>query len=52
LIHPTDAAVTTDVTGIARRRLDGDRYLDVIGSTNDYQPNYAQGHNYWRPSNT
>jgi len=48
LIHPTDAAVTTDVTGMRAVDLDGDRYLDVIGSTNDYQPNYAQGHNYWQ----
>jgi hypothetical protein len=21
---------------------------DIIGSTNDYRPNYAQGHNYWQ----
>ena len=27
--------------------LDGDGYLDIVGSDNDYQPNYATGHNFW-----
>jgi len=27
--------------------LDHDGWLDVLGTENDYQPNYATGHNYW-----
>ena len=27
--------------------LDHDGLLDVLGVENDYQPNYATGHNYW-----
>jgi hypothetical protein len=48
LSHPANAEVTTDSPGLRTADLDHDGYLDVIGSTNDYSPNYAQGHNYWQ----
>jgi len=48
LVHPAGAEAVT-VAGEPRTAdLDGDGYLDVIGTTNDYRPNFAQGHNYWQ----
>ena len=48
LVHPAGAEAVT-VAGEPRAAdLDGDGYLDVIGTTNDYRPNFAQGHNYWQ----
>jgi hypothetical protein len=48
LTHPTGAVATTNSAGMTAADLTGDGYLDVIGSVNDYRPNYAQGHNYWQ----
>jgi hypothetical protein len=48
LVHPPNAEVTADSPGMKAADLDHDGYLDVIGTTNDYSPNYAQGHNYWQ----
>jgi hypothetical protein len=48
LVHPVGAEVTTDSVGMRAADLDGDGALDIIGVTNDYQPNFAQGHNYWQ----
>jgi hypothetical protein len=48
LIHPPNAEVTADSPGMKAADLDHDDYLDVIGTTNDYSPNYAQGHNFWQ----
>jgi hypothetical protein len=48
LAHPTGAVATTNSAGMSAGDLNGDGYLDVIGSVNDYRPNYAQGHNYWQ----
>jgi hypothetical protein len=48
LVHPAGAEAVT-VAGEPRAAdLDGDGFLDVIGTTNDYRPNFAQGHNYWQ----
>ncbi len=48
LVHPQGAEATADSGAMRAADLDGDGYLDVIGSTNDYKPNYAQGHNFWQ----
>jgi hypothetical protein len=48
LVHPAGAEATSDSGLVHAGDLDGDGYLDVVGATNDYQPNYAQGHNYWQ----
>lgn len=48
LIHPAGAEASADSPGLRAADLDHDGYLDVIGTTNDYLPNYAQGHNYWQ----
>jgi len=48
LVHPPNAEVTADSPVMKATDLDHDGYLDVIGTTNDYSPNYAQGHNYWQ----
>jgi hypothetical protein len=48
LVHPQKAEVTADSPGMKAADLDHDGYLDVVGTTNDYAPNYAQGHNYWQ----
>ena len=48
LVHSAGAEAIT-VAGEPRAAdLDGDGFLDVIGTTNDYHPNFAQGHNYWQ----
>lgn len=48
LIHPAGAEVVADSPGVRAADLDHDGFLDVIATTNDYTPNYAQGHNYWQ----
>jgi hypothetical protein len=48
LAHPSGAVATTNSAGMSATDLTKDGYLDVIGSVNDYRPNYAQGHNYWQ----
>lgn len=48
LVHPAAAQAITNTAGTRAADLNNDGYLDVIASTNDYQPNYAQGHNYWQ----
>ena len=48
LVHSVGAEVTTDSVGMRAADLNGDGTLDIIGVTNDYQPNFAQGHNYWQ----
>jgi hypothetical protein len=46
LMHTAEAmADAPDMTAVD---LDRDGYLDVIGTVNDYTPNFAQGHNYWQ----
>jgi hypothetical protein len=48
LVHPAGAEAVT-VAGEPRAAdLDDDGFLDVIGTANDYRPNFAQGHNYWQ----
>ncbi len=47
LVSPPAASVTFDSSQPTARDLDGDGLLDVVGMENDYQPNFAQGHNYW-----
>jgi hypothetical protein len=48
LAHAAAAQAIADSPGMRAVDLNGDGYLDVVGSTNDYQPDYAQGHNYWQ----
>jgi hypothetical protein len=48
LVHPAGAEAVTVAGEPHAADLDGDGYLDVIGTTNDYRPNFAQGHNYWQ----
>jgi hypothetical protein len=48
LVHPVAAQAIANSAGMSAADLDGDGYLDVIGSTNDYKPSYAQGHNFWK----
>jgi hypothetical protein len=50
LVHPAGAQVVTNSAGVRAADLNSDGYLDVIASTNDYRPNYAQGHTYWQTS--
>ena len=47
-VHPAAAQAITNSVGMRAADLNSDGFLDVIGSTNDYRPNYAQGHNYWQ----
>jgi hypothetical protein len=47
LVHPIHAEAITNSVGMRAADLNDDGYLDVIGITNDYRPNFAQGHNYW-----
>jgi hypothetical protein len=46
LVHTAEAV--SDAPGMTAVDLDRDGYLDVIGTVNDYTPNFAQGHNYWQ----
>ncbi|MDQ2958302.1 MAG: VCBS repeat-containing protein, partial [Actinomycetota bacterium] len=47
LISPPQASVTFDGGAPVAADLDHDGRLDVLGVENDYQPNYASGHNFW-----
>jgi len=47
LVSPPAASVTFDSSMPVATDLDGDGLLDVAGMENDYQPDYAHGHNYW-----
>ncbi len=48
LVHPAGAQAMTNSAGARALDLNSDGYLDVIARTNDYRPNFAQGHNYWQ----
>jgi hypothetical protein len=48
LVHPARAEAITNSVGMRVADLNRDGYLDVIGTSNDYQPNFAQGHDYWQ----
>jgi hypothetical protein len=48
LTHPAGAQAITNSVGMRAADLNGDGYLDVIGISNDYRPNFARGHNYWQ----
>jgi hypothetical protein len=50
LVHPSGAEAVADSGEMRAADLDGDGYLDIVATTNDYQPNYAQGHDYWQTS--
>jgi hypothetical protein len=47
LIAPPQARVVFDTGAPHAVDLDHDGYLDIVGSDNDYQPDYASGHNFW-----
>ncbi|MBV9821821.1 MAG: VCBS repeat-containing protein [Actinobacteria bacterium] len=47
LTGPSQASVSFDGGRPVAADLDGDGWLDVLGVENDYQPNYATGHNFW-----
>jgi hypothetical protein len=47
LIGPAQASVVFDSGAPTAADLDHDGLLDVLGVENDYQPDYAQGHNYF-----
>ncbi len=47
LTAPAEASVSFDGGRPAAADLDGDGWLDVLGTENDYRPNYATGHNFW-----
>jgi hypothetical protein len=47
LLHQVGAEAITNSVGMRAADLDGDGYLDVVGTSNDYRPNFAQGHDYW-----
>ncbi len=48
LAHPAGAQAITNSVGMRPADLNGDGYLDVIGISNDYRPNFARGNNYWQ----
>jgi hypothetical protein len=48
LVHPPRAEAITNSVGMRAADLNRDGYLDVIGTSNDYLPNFAQGHDYWQ----
>jgi quinol monooxygenase YgiN len=43
LVHPPRAEAITNSVGMRAADLNRDGYLDVIGTSNDYLPNFAQG---------
>jgi hypothetical protein len=47
LVSSPQASVTFDGGRPMAADLDHDGWLDVLGTENDYKPNYATGHNYW-----
>jgi len=47
LTGPSEASVSFDGGRPLAADLDGDGWLDVLGTENDYRPNYATGHNFW-----
>jgi len=47
LVGSPQATVSFDGGRPMAADLDHDGWLDVLGTENDYQPNYATGHNYW-----
>jgi hypothetical protein len=47
LVSPARASVAFDGGRPLAADLDRDGWLDVLGTENDYQPNYAMGRNYW-----
>jgi hypothetical protein len=47
LVSSPQASVTFDGGRPVAADLDHDGWLDVLGTENDYKPNYATGHNYW-----
>ncbi|MEO6504156.1 MAG: hypothetical protein ABIQ09_19895 [Jatrophihabitantaceae bacterium] len=47
LVSPAQASVSFDGGRPMAADLDHDGWLDVLGTENDYQPNYATGRNYW-----
>ena len=47
LVSSPQATVSFDGGRPMAADLDHDGWLDVLGTENDYQPNYATGHNYW-----
>jgi hypothetical protein len=47
LVSSPQASVSFDGGRPMAADLDHDGWLDVLGTENDYQPNYATGHNFW-----
>ena len=47
LIAPAQASAVFDSGEPTAADLDHDGLLDLLGVENDYQPNFATGHNYW-----
>lgn len=47
LVSPATASVLFDSGTPVAADLDHDGLLDVVGVENDYQPDYANGHNFW-----
>ncbi|HEX8093391.1 hypothetical protein [Jatrophihabitans sp.] len=47
LVSSPRASVSFDGGRPLAADLDHDGWLDVLGTENDYKPNYATGHNYW-----
>jgi hypothetical protein len=48
LVHPPRAEAITNSVGMRAADLNRDGYLDIIGTSNDYLPNFAQGRVYWQ----